>query len=51
MEENCGHGLIRWDILERHLSKGGLSLGNFKKRNQTLTSKWLWRFLREPKAL
>ncbi|KAK9266383.1 hypothetical protein L1049_027285 [Liquidambar formosana] len=53
--EGSGKGkrdhLVRWEIVSRPKSQGGLALGNIVKRNIDLTGKWLWRFALERDSL
>ncbi|WJZ85876.1 hypothetical protein VitviT2T_005388 [Vitis vinifera] len=43
--------LVRWDIVCRPKTIGGLGLGNISWRNLALLGKWLWRYPREGSAL
>ncbi|RVW16209.1 Transposon TX1 uncharacterized 149 kDa protein [Vitis vinifera] len=43
--------LVRWDIVCRPKTIGGLGLGNISRRNLALLGKWLWRYPREGSAL
>ncbi|WJZ91178.1 hypothetical protein VitviT2T_010276 [Vitis vinifera] len=43
--------LVRWDVLCKPKTIGGLGFGNISWRNLALLGKWLWRYLREGSAL
>ncbi|RVW50733.1 putative ribonuclease H protein [Vitis vinifera] len=43
--------LVRWDIVCRPKTIGGLGLGNISWRNLALLGKWLWRYPREGSTL
>ncbi|RVW33890.1 putative ribonuclease H protein [Vitis vinifera] len=43
--------LVRWDIVCKPKTIGGLGLGNISWRNLALLGKWLWRYPREGSAL
>ena len=50
-ETGKGRSLMAWDLVVRSKEKGGLGLGNLKKKNLALLGKWLWRFPREQQSL
>ena len=39
--------LVAWDLLLKSKSRGGLGIGNLKKKNLALLGKWIWRLLLE----
>ncbi|RVW30353.1 Transposon TX1 uncharacterized 149 kDa protein [Vitis vinifera] len=43
--------LVRWDVVCKPKTIGGLGLGNISWRNLALLGKWLWRYPREGSAL
>lgn len=43
--------LVAWDLVTRSKMKGGLGLGNLKKKNVSILGKWLWRFPLEQDSL
>ena len=43
--------LVRWDVVCKPKTIGGLGLGNIFWRNLALLGKWLWRYPREGSAL
>ena len=43
--------LVKWEVVSKPKSKGGLGVGNLLKRNLALLGKWLWRFPLEQEAL
>ncbi|RVW17671.1 Transposon TX1 uncharacterized 149 kDa protein [Vitis vinifera] len=43
--------LVRWDVVCKPKTIGGLGLGNISWRNLALLGKWLWRYPREGLAL
>lgn len=46
-----GGNLIRWEIIQRHLDKGGLGVGDIFIKNASLLFKWWWRFADDQKPL
>lgn len=43
--------LINWNRTQLPINEGGLDIGNIKQRNHALLSKWVWRYITEPKQL
>ena len=43
--------LVAWDLVVKSKSRGGLGIGNLKKKNLALFGKWLWSFLLEQNFL
>lgn len=41
---------MKWEVVEKSVSLGGLEIGNLKTRNKTFLAKWLWRFYVEPNS-
>ncbi|WP_216667714.1 hypothetical protein, partial [Proteus mirabilis] len=43
--------MVAWEVVGRTKEKGGLGIGNLRKKNSALLGKWLWRFPLEQQAL
>ena len=43
-EGGRSRSLVAWETVIKSKKKGGLALGNLKKKNLALLGKWLWRF-------
>ena len=43
--------LVRWDIVQKSKTKGGLGVGNLILKNASLLFKWWWRYAIEERAL
>lgn len=43
--------LINWNTTQLAIKEGGLGIGNIKQRNRALLSRWVWRYITEPKQL
>ena len=46
-----GEHLVDWEVVCRAKEKGGLGIGNLRKRNKVLLMKWLWRLPKEDRVL
>ena len=51
MEDGNPRSLVAWDLVARSKDRGGLGLGNLRKKNLALLGKWLWRFPLEQNSL
>lgn len=40
--------LVRWEVVERLVSLGGLEIENLRVCNKVLLTKWVWHFPLEP---
>jgi len=43
--------LVKWDIVQKQKSEGGLGVGDLEKKNAALLFKWWWRFINEEDML
>jgi len=43
--------LVKWEVVMKHKSKGGLGIGDIVSKNAALLFKWWWRFVTEEGAL
>lgn len=50
-EDGKARSLVAWKTVQEPKERGGLGLGNLRKRNVALLGKWLWRFPLERRAL
>lgn len=51
MGEEFKFHLIKWEMVCRPISNGGLGIKNLRVFNQALLVKCLWRYTKEPEAL
>ena len=50
-EDGNPRSLVAWELVVRSKDRGGLGLGNLRKKNLALLGKWLWRFPLEQQSL
>lgn len=43
--------MVRWDLVAKFKSEGGLGVGSLKEKNEVLHAEWLWHFPLESNSL